>query len=160
NKTYVILRPIPRKWLAATPGSAHGPTLGVQNTGRSTQGADWSAGRNPKSRWTDEIAIPTVETVNTRHETVNRTYGQLLHGARAGKHLVIEKPLALDWPSCLAMQDAVRQSGVKTVVSFVLHWNPSLALTKSLIAQGAVGQPYYIEVDYWHGMQKWYPQYP
>ena len=83
----------------------------------------------------------------------------VIRAARAGKHLCIEKPLALDWDSCLRMQKAVRQSGVKTIVSFVLHWNPSLLNTKNLIEKGAIGQPTYIEVDYWHGMQKWYPQY-
>lgn len=82
-----------------------------------------------------------------------------IRAARAGKHLCIEKPLALDWDSCLAMQSAVRKSGVKTVVSFVLHWNPSLQNTKHLIERGAIGTPTYIEVDYWHGMQRWYPQY-
>lgn len=82
-----------------------------------------------------------------------------IRAARAGKHLCIEKPLALDWDSCLQMQRAVRESGVKSMVSFVLHWNPSLQNTKHLIERGAIGQPTYIEVDYWHGQQKWYPQY-
>lgn len=83
-----------------------------------------------------------------------------IRAAQAGKHICIEKPLALDWPSCLAMQEAVRAAGVKTVVAFCLHWNPSLINTRALIDQGAIGRPYYIEVDYWHGMKKWYPQYP
>ena len=80
--------------------------------------------------------------------------------ARAGKHVCIEKPIALDWKSCLEMQQAVRAAGVRSVVSFVLHWNPSLQNTRALIDQGAIGKPYYIEVDYWHGLKKWYPQYP
>jgi len=83
-----------------------------------------------------------------------------IRAARAGKHVCIEKPIALDWNSCLAMQKAVRESGVKTIVSFCLHWNPSLLNTKNLIDRGAIGKPYYVEVDYWHGMKKWYPQYP
>jgi predicted dehydrogenase len=83
-----------------------------------------------------------------------------IRAARAGKHVCIEKPVALDWKSCLETQKAVRQAGVKTVVSFCLHWNPSLLTTRSLIDQGAIGRPYYVEVDYWHGMKKWYPQYP
>jgi predicted dehydrogenase len=58
------------------------------------------------------------------------------------------------------MQGAVRAAGVKTVVSFVLHWNPSLINTRNLIDRGAVGRPYYIEVDYWHGQKRSYPQYP
>lgn len=83
-----------------------------------------------------------------------------IRAARAGKHVCIEKPIALDWQSCLEMQKAVREADVKSIVSFVLHWNPSLVNTRNLIDKGAVGKPYYIEVDYWHGMQKWYPQYP
>lgn len=83
-----------------------------------------------------------------------------IRAARAGKHLCIEKPLALTWEECIAMQDAVQKAGVKTIVSFCLHWNPSLVNTRALIDSGAIGQPYYVEVDYWHGMKKWYPQYP
>ena len=83
-----------------------------------------------------------------------------IRAARAGKHVCLEKPIALDWQSCVEMQKAVQEAGVKTIVSFVLHWNPSMMMTHNLIERGAVGKPYYIEVDYWHGMQKWYPQYP
>ena len=83
-----------------------------------------------------------------------------MQAAIEGKHLCIEKPIALSWADCVAMRDVVRQQKVKTVVSFCLHWNPSLMNTRALIDQGAIGRPYYIEVDYWHGMKKWYPQYP
>ena len=58
------------------------------------------------------------------------------------------------------MQNEVKKAAVKSVVSFVLHWNPSLMNTRRLIDKGAIGKPYYVEVDYWHGMKKWYPQYP
>jgi predicted dehydrogenase len=84
----------------------------------------------------------------------------VIRAAQAEKHVCIEKPLALDWQSCLKMQKAVRDAGVKSVVSFCLHWNPSLLSTRALIDQGAIGKPYYVEVDYWHGMKTWYPQYP
>jgi len=83
-----------------------------------------------------------------------------IRAARAEKHVCIEKPIALDWKSCLDMQKAVKEAGVKTIVSFCLHWNPSLMNTRKLIDSGAIGTPYYVEVDYWHGMKKWYPQYP
>src|SRR3989337_498935 len=46
-----------------------------------------------------------------------------IRAARAGKHICIEKPIALDWKSCLEIQKAVKQAGVKTVVCFELHWN-------------------------------------
>jgi predicted dehydrogenase len=82
-----------------------------------------------------------------------------IRAARAGKHLCIEKAIALEWPDCLAMQKAVAEAGVKTIVSFCLHWNPSLVNTKRLIERGAVGKPYYVEVDYWHHLIPAYPQY-
>ena len=83
-----------------------------------------------------------------------------IRAARAEKHVCIEKPIALDWKSCLEMQKAVREAGVKSIVSFVLHWNPAFLNTRALIDAGAIGKPYYVEVDYWHGLKKWYPQYP
>src|SRR3954468_10685427 len=39
-----------------------------------------------------------------------------IRAAKAGKHVCIEKPLALDWQSCLRMQQAVREAKVKSVV--------------------------------------------
>lgn len=105
------------------------------------------------------LARPDVDVLSIT--TPPRFHADLaFRAARAGKHLCIEKPLALDRESCLEMARVVRESGVKSVVSFVLHWNPSLLNTRNLITQGAIGTPTYIEVDYWHGQQKWYPQYP
>lgn len=82
-----------------------------------------------------------------------------IRAARAGKHVCIEKPIALEWEDCLTMQKAVAEAGVKTIVSFCLHWNPSLMNTKSLLERGAVGDPYYLQVDYWHHLVPAYPQY-
>src|SRR2546421_1139531 len=101
-----------------------------------------------------EVDIISITTPPDTHPDLT------IRAARAGKHICIEKPIALDWKSCLEMQKAVKQAGVKTIVCFVLHWNPSLMNTRQLIDRGAIGKPYYIEVDYWHGMKKWYPQYP
>lgn len=101
-----------------------------------------------------EVDIISVTTPPDLHPELT------IKAAQAGKHVCIEKPIALDWNSCLAMQKAVHEAGVKTIVSFCLHWNPSLINTRRLIDSGAVGDPYYVEVDYWHGMKKWYPQYP
>lgn len=105
------------------------------------------------------LAHPEVDLISIT--TPPKFHADLcVEAARAGKHLCIEKPLALSWPECQRIEAAVKESGVKTVVSFVLHWNPSLLTTKNLIQRGAIGLPTYIEVDYWHGQQKWYPQYP
>lgn len=72
----------------------------------------------------------------------------VLAAAAAGKHMVIEKPVAINLTQLRAMQQAVKKAGVRTVVSFVLRWNPLFRTLKALLADGALGQPYYVETDY------------
>lgn len=79
--------------------------------------------------------------------------------AKAGKHLMLEKPVALDLAGLRELQAAVRIAKVKTVVSFVLRWNPLFETLKALLADNVVGQLFYAEVDYLHGIGPWYAQY-
>ena len=81
--------------------------------------------------------------------------------ARAGKHIIIEKPVALTWQDVRKQRAAVKKSKVKTLVSFVLHWNPLLVTIDRLITQGAFGNIFMVEVDYMHRIwmtpeEKWY----
>ena len=76
--------------------------------------------------------------------------------AQAGKHFIMEKPMALNARDIRDLAAAVKAAGVKTVVSFVLHWCPSLINTKNLIAADAIGEIFYVETDYWHGVDDWY----
>ena len=41
---------------------------------------------------------------------------QAIAAARAGKHMIIEKPLALSWEDCLAVKSAVKNAGVRTCI--------------------------------------------
>jgi len=84
---------------------------------------------------------------------------QAIRAAEMGKHILLEKPIALDLPSLRALEKAVKASGVKTVVSFVLRWNPLFQVIKSLLAQRTIGDIFYAEVDYLHGIGPWYVQY-
>ena len=45
-------------------------------------------------------------------------------------------------------------AGVRSVVSFVLRWNPLFENLKSLLAAGTIGRLFYVEVDYWHGLDR------
>ncbi|HOJ40369.1 MAG TPA: Gfo/Idh/MocA family oxidoreductase [bacterium] len=84
---------------------------------------------------------------------------QTILSARAGVNLIIEKPVALTEEELSAMLKAVRESSVKTLVSFVLHWNPLLMIIDALLKDNAIGKIYYGEVDYYHGIGPWYKQY-
>ena len=78
---------------------------------------------------------------------------QGIAAAQAGKHLLVEKPMAPVDGGKSALRDAVAQAGVKSLAGFVLRWNPAVETIKSLVAAGALGQLFYAEVDYWHRMK-------
>ena len=106
----------------------------------------------------DLLADPEVDCVSIC--TPNHLHAEeTIKAAQAGKHIVIEKPAALNLKDLRAMQKAVKDAGVKTVVSFVLRWNPLFDVIKSLLAQRAIGDLYYAEVDYWHAIGPWYAQF-
>jgi predicted dehydrogenase len=80
----------------------------------------------------------------------------VLAAASAGKHLVIEKPAGISLDELRKMRDAVRRAGVKTIVSFVLRWNPLFQMLKALSAQGAFGRLYAVETDYLSHNGSWW----
>jgi predicted dehydrogenase len=92
----------------------------------------------------DEVDIVILCTPNHLHAS------QTIQAAEAGKHVLIEKPVAMNLADLRAMQAAVHQTGVRTLVSFVLHWNPALRMAKQLITGGAIGNVFMIETCYWH----------
>ena len=85
---------------------------------------------------------------------------QLERAAKTGRHVVIEKPIALDYEGLRRIHRAVSDAGVKSVTSFVLRWNPQFATVKQLQADGVIGNMIYAEADYWHPLKKEYPSYP
>ncbi len=84
---------------------------------------------------------------------------QAVAAAKAGKHICLEKSIALDLDSLRLLRDTVRETKVKTVVSFVLRWNPMFDMVKAQIADGTIGRIFYAESDYYHGIGPWYKQF-
>ena len=81
--------------------------------------------------------------------------------AQAGKHIIIEKPVAITLEDMQKQLEAVRKANVKTLVGFVLHWNPLLMTIDRLIDKGVFGNIFLVEVDYMHRIwltteEKWY----
>lgn len=97
------------------------------------------------------LADPRVDVVNISGP--NHIHAeQAIAAAEAGKHVLVEKPMALSVEAALAVRDAVRRSGVQSVVSFVLRWHPQVQTLKSLLDSGTIGRLFYAEVDYWHAI--------
>lgn len=124
-----------------------------------------SAARRAEEAGIHDVALYDDLDTALRHpevDVVSVCTPQHLHcanvvaAAGAGKHIVIEKPAGISAAEIDWMREAVRRAGVRTVVSFVLRWNPLFVMLKSMLAEGALGQPYYVEADYLSHNGSWW----
>ncbi len=79
--------------------------------------------------------------------------------AEHGKHVILEKPIALAWDECLAINAAIAKAGVRSCVCFEVRFSGQFLTIRSVIDQGLLGHIHYAEVDYYHGIGPWYGQY-
>lgn len=98
----------------------------------------------------DQVDIVSIATPNHLHAA------QAVAAARAGKHLVLEKPTALDGNGLLAIRDAVRRARVRTIVSFELRYNPYLRFARFLRESGRLGRIRFARVQYLSRVTDWY----
>jgi UDP-N-acetyl-2-amino-2-deoxyglucuronate dehydrogenase len=89
----------------------------------------------------------------------NQHAAQFVAAAERGKHIIVEKPLAIEWSDILAMKRAAESSGVKVCVCFECRYSSQFLTTKAVIDRGLIGRVHYGEIDYYHGIGPWYGQY-
>jgi len=82
----------------------------------------------------DDIDAVVIVTPTNAHVEVVKA------AAAAGKHIFVEKPLALTLQDCDAAIEAVRQAGVKMQVGFMRRFDPAYTAAKEKIDQGVIGQ--------------------
>jgi len=150
------------EYLRAFQANPHTEVLGLVSRDRARAKAKAEAYHAPHCRAYDRLdemladsSIQIVAICTPHHLHV----AQGVAAAKAGKHLVLEKPVALDIEGLHDLQAAVRGAKVKTVVSFVLRWNPLFEMIKVFLADGILGNLFLAEVDYLHGIGPWYAQY-
>lgn len=79
--------------------------------------------------------------------------------AQAGKHVIIEKPVALRQEDLNRMLAAVDAAGVVTSVCFELRFMGLFQNIKAMLGQNLIGQVFYAEASYYHGIGPWYAQH-
>ena len=92
----------------------------------------------------DDVHIVAICTPNHLHAA------EAVRAARAGKHLVVEKPIALSLSELRELVAVVRQAGVKSTVGFVLRWNPLVQMARRLVTDGTLGSLALVRADYIH----------
>src|SRR5436305_2830408 len=109
---------------------------------------DWKQVVNSK-----EIDIIDINTPNDSHAEI------AIAAAKAGKHILCEKPLALNVAQCQEMLDAAKKARVVHMVCHNYRRIPAIALAKKLIDEGAIGQIYHYYARY---AQDWIvdPKFP
>ena len=58
-----------------------------------------------------------------------------IQAAAAGKHIFLEKPMALTIEECLEIEEAVASAGVKLMVGFKFRFAPLVAKVKEVISR-------------------------
>ena len=79
---------------------------------------------------------------------------QTIAAAEAGKHVLCEKPVALDAAQAAGMLRAAEAAGVAHAVCFENRFDPTRLAIRDAIADGVLGTPYFARshtsADYWH----------
>lgn len=76
-----------------------------------------------------DICVPTYD-----HKSL------VLQAAAAGKHVICEKPIALNVPDGLEMIAACEKAGVRLFIAMVVRFFPQYKLSRELFAKGQIGK--------------------
>ncbi|SFC40046.1 Predicted dehydrogenase [Bacillus sp. OV322] len=89
--------------------------------------------------WREVVNNPEIDVIDI--VTPNNTHAEIaIAAAKAGKHIISEKPLALGAAEAKEMLEAVKAAGVKHAVAFNYRRTPAVALAKKYIEEGRIGK--------------------
>ncbi len=96
----------------------------------------------------ERIDIISICTPNSQHAQ------EAILAAQAGKHVFLEKPIAIREEDLSRLTAVFAASGVRSMVGLVLRFNPLVNLQRRLISEGELGQVFMANVDYWFGRER------
>ena len=133
-------------------GSQHCRLAGIV-TGTPAKAAEWKRAYNipDKNSYTyqsfDQISSnPAIDLVYiTLPNGLHKEY--VLRAAKAGKHVIVEKPMAFTEKDCQEMIAACQKAGVQLAVGYRLHYDPHHIELKRLGQNKVLGQVRLIEAS-------------
>jgi len=101
----------------------------------------------------EDLDLVDINTSNSTHREI------AVAAAKAGKHVLCEKPLATSLAEAEEMLEAVKEAGVKHMICFNYRKVPAIGLAKKLIGEGRLGKIYHFRAQY---LQDWVmdPEFP
>ena len=89
--------------------------------------------------WREVVANPDIDVIDIN--TPNDSHAEIaIAAAKAGKHILCEKPLAMDVKQCRQMLQAVKKAKVVHMICHNYRRIPAIAQAKKMIDEGALGQ--------------------
>src|SRR5581483_1518896 len=111
-------------------------------------GRDFAAVENARERfgwneaadnWREVVNSPEIDIVDI--STPNDSHAEIaIAAAKAGKHVICEKPLAMTVKEAEAMLAAAKKAGVVHMICHNYRRIPAIALAKRMIDEGALGR--------------------
>ncbi len=86
-----------------------------------------------------DVEAVLVTTANDQHAPLT------IAALDAGKHVLVQKPMALSLSECDAMVAAADRAGKRLMVSFFEFFHPAFARAKALVASGAIGRVFLVK---------------
>lgn len=126
-------------------------TIVGRNADRVRQAASQLGWRSYETDWRRLIEREDIDVIDIG--TPNDTHMEIAIAAlQVGKHVLCEKPLALNASDAQKMWETAKQSNSIHMVSHNYRFTPAVQLAKQLIDEGALGDIYHIRAQY---LQDW-----
>jgi predicted dehydrogenase len=101
--------------------------------------------------WAELIADPDIQVIH--NTTPNYLHLPVsLAALTAGKHVISDKPLAMDMEECRRLCDAAARAGVVNAVTFNYRGNPLVQQMRAMLEEQAIGRAVFIHGHY---VQDW-----
>ena len=91
----------------------------------------------------DDIQLVDIVTPNFLHKPV------AVAAAKKGKHVICEKPIAMNAGEAADMLKAAQDAGVRHMTAFNYRRVPAVALAKKLVDEGKIGKVYHFNAVYY-----------
>ncbi|NMA94905.1 MAG: Gfo/Idh/MocA family oxidoreductase, partial [Clostridiales bacterium] len=93
----------------------------------------------------DAVTLPLPDQIHKK-VTVDALY--------AGKHVLCEKPMALNIDDCREMIKAAKETGKQLMVGQIGRYTPSFVMARDMVHEGVIGDLFFVESEYAHDYSK------
>lgn len=100
-----------------------------------------TAARSATTDWRELIARPELAAVIISATPETTHYPMARAALEAGKHVLLEKPMAMALEEADALIALARAAGLKFTIGYSQRFNPKYAYVRQCIADGTIGRP-------------------